>query len=398
MGMLSGEITQALSKGSWIRRIFEQGAEMKKIHGADRVYDFSLGNPDLPPPPVVGECLAELAGRADEPFAFGYMPNAGYPNVREALAAQISREQGVTFEGGDLLLTCGAAGGINAFFRAVLEPGDEVLCPRPYFVEYGFYAGNHGGRLVTVPAKLPDFDLDVPAMLAAVTDKTRVVLLNSPNNPTGCIYSEQALKELAKGLTAINAKRERPVYILSDEPYRFLTFDGALVPSLPGLYPYTVVCSSFSKNLSLAGERIGYVAVAPDMPGKAELLNGVIFTNRILGYVNAPAIGQAILLKSLGSQVDVSVYAKRREAMAKVLDAAGYEYAMPRGAFYFFPKAPGGDDIAFVGKLCEQRVLAVPGTGFGMPGYFRLTFCVDEKVIQNSAEGFARAIMGFERE
>jgi aspartate aminotransferase len=398
MSMLSSEITQALGKGSWIRRIFEQGAEMKKIHGADRVYDFSLGNPDLPPPPVVGECLADLAGRADEPFAFGYMPNAGYPNVREALAAQISREQGVKFEGGDLLLTCGAAGGINAFFRAVLEPGDEVLCPRPFFVEYGFYAGNHGGVLVTVPAKLPDFDLDVPAMLDCVTDKTRVVLLNSPNNPTGAIYSEQALKDLAKGLTALNAKRERPICILADEPYRFLIFDGAHVPSLPKLYPYTVVCSSFSKNLSLAGERIGYVAVAPNMPGKGELLNGVIFANRILGYVNAPAIGQAILLKSLGSQVDVSVYARRREAMAKVLDAAGYEYAMPRGAFYFFPKAPGGDDIAFVQKLCEQRVLAVPGTGFGLPGYFRLTFCVDEKVIENSAEGFARAIMGVEKE
>ncbi|MFZ5426897.1 MAG: pyridoxal phosphate-dependent aminotransferase [Thermodesulfobacteriota bacterium] len=394
MSMLSNEISQALSKGSWIRRIFEQGAEMKKVHGADRVYDFSLGNPDLPPPPVVGECLADLASRSREPFAFGYMPNAGYPQVREALAGQVSREQGVKFEASDLLLTCGAAGGINAFFRAVLEPGDEVLCPRPYFVEYGFYVGNHGGRLVTVPARLPDFDLDVPAMLAAVTDRTRVVLLNSPNNPTGCIYSEETLRELARGLKQCNAKREKPILLLSDEPYRFLAYGGAEVPSLPKIYPYTVVISSFSKNLSLAGERVGYVAVAPGMPGKEELMNGVVFTNRILGYVNAPAIGQAILLKALGHGVDASIYAERREAMAKVLDAAGYEYAMPAGAFYFFPKAPGGDDIAFVGKLCEQRVLAVPGTGFGMPGYFRLTFCVDKKVIENAAEGFARAIMG----
>ena len=396
MSMVSAEIGEALSKGSWIRRIFEQGAEMKKLHGADRVYDFSLGNPDLPPPPVVGECLAELAERASEPFAFGYMPNAGYPHVREALARQISAEQGVAFEASDLLLTCGAAGGINAFFRAVLEPGDEVLCPRPYFVEYGFYAGNHGGRLVTVPVNLPDFDLDVPAMLAAITDRTRVVLLNSPNNPTGRVYSQAALSELARGLKAANARRQKPILLLSDEPYRFLTFDGTNVPSLPRLYPYTVVVSSFSKNLSLAGERIGYVALAPDMPGKAELMNAVVFTNRILGYVNAPAIGQALLMKSLGHQVDVSVYAGRREAMAKVLDDAGYEYAMPQGAFYFFPKAPGGDDIVFVGKLCEQRVLAVPGSGFGMPGYFRLTFCVDRQVIENSAEGFARAMMAVE--
>ena len=394
MSLLSANITEALSKGSWIRRIFEQGAELKNIHGADRVYDFSLGNPDLPPPPVVGECLSELAGRAGEPFAFGYMPNAGYPHVREALAAQVSAEQGVRFQASDLMLTCGAAGGINAFFRAVLSQGDEVVCPRPYFVEYGFYAGNHGGKLVTVPVSLPDFDLDVPAMLAAVTPRTRVVLLNSPNNPTGRIYSETALAALAQGLAAANARRGRPILLLADEPYRFLTFDGAQVPSLPKLYPYTVVISSFSKNLSLAGERVGYVALAPDMPGKEELLAGIVFTNRILGYVNAPAIGQALLLKSLGHQVDVRVYAERRAAMARVLDQAGYEYFMPQGAFYFFPKAPGGDDVAFVGRLCQERVLAVPGSGFGMPGYFRLTFCVDKKVIENAAGGFAKALAG----
>lgn len=394
MSMLSAEIAEALSRGSWIRRIFEQGTEMKKQYGEDKVYDFSLGNPDLPPPPIVGECLADLATRASEPFAFGYMPNAGHPHVREALAAQISVEQGVAFKGSDLLLTCGAAGGINAFFRAVLAPGEEVLCPRPYFVEYGFYVGNHGGKLVTVPARLPSFDLDVPAMLEAVTPRTRVVLLNSPNNPTGVIYSEETLKELARGLRELNAKRDKPILLLSDEPYRFLTYGGATVPSLPKIYPYTVVVSSFSKNLSLAGERIGYVALAPDMPGKAELMNGIVFANRILGYVNAPAIGQAILLKSLGSQVDTAIYAERRDAMARVLDAAGYEYTMPSGAFYFFPKAPGGDDVAFVGKLCAERVLAVPGMGFGMPGYFRLTFCVDKRVIENAAEGFAKAIKG----
>lgn len=398
MSMLSTEISEALSRGSWIRRIFEQGAEMKKLHGNDRVYDFSLGNPDLPAPPVVGECLSDLATRAGEPFAFGYMPNAGYPHVREALAKQVSQEQGVKFEGTDLLLTCGAAGGINAFFRAVLTQGDEVLCPRPYFVEYGFYVGNHGGKLVTVAAAPPDFDLDVPAMLAAITDKTRVVMLNSPNNPTGCIYSEETLRELARGLRVLNEKREKPILLLADEPYRFLAYDNAVVPSLPKIYPYTVVVSSFSKNLSLAGERIGYVALAPNMPGKEELMNGIVFANRILGYVNAPAIGQALLLKSLGHQVDASIYAERRDAMAKVLSEAGYEFSMPAGAFYFFPKAPGGDDVAFVAKLCEQRVLAVPGTGFGMPGYFRLTFCVDQKVIENAAEGFARAIMGFERD
>ncbi|WP_243310756.1 pyridoxal phosphate-dependent aminotransferase [Fundidesulfovibrio agrisoli] len=393
MSLLSSEISEALGKGSWIRRIFEQGAEMKKIYGEDNVYDFSLGNPDLPSPGVVGECLAELAARATEPFAFGYMPNAGYPHVREALAAQVAQEQEAPVTGADLLLSCGAAGGINAFFRAVLTQGDEVICPRPYFVEYGFYVGNHGGKLVTVPTQ-PDFDLDVPALLAAITPRTRVVLLNSPNNPTGVIYSEKTIWALAHGLTAENAKREKPILLLADEPYRFLTYDGARVPSIMNIYAYTVVVSSFSKNLSLAGERIGYVALAPQMPGKEELMAGVVFANRILGYVNAPAIGQAILLKALGQQVDASVYAERRDAMAKVLSDAGYEFVMPAGAFYFFPKAPGGDDVAFVEKLCKERVLAVPGSGFGMPGHFRLTFCVGTKVILGAAEGFKKAIVG----
>jgi aspartate aminotransferase len=343
----------------------------------------------------VGQALAELAGRVDQPYALGYMPNAGNPQVRHALAGQVSLEQGAALEAQDVILTCGAAGGINVFFRAVLEPGDEVLCPRPYFVEYGFYVENYQGRLVSVPAKAPAFDLDVPAMLDAVTAKTRVVMLNSPNNPTGAVYGRESLAALTQGLIKLNEARQRPIFLLADEPYRFLTYDGVKVPNLMELYPYTVVVSSFSKNLSLAGERVGYVALAPHMPDKEELMNGLVFANRTLGFVNAPAIGQALLLKALGSQVDVGVYAARRQAMAKVLDQAGYEYTMPAGAFYFFPKAPGGDDVAFVDKLQKERVLAVPGSGFAVPGYFRLTFCVDQKVIENAAEGFKKAIGGY---
>lgn len=395
MGMLAGQMADYLSKGSWIRRIFERGLEMKKVYGQDKVYDFSLGNPDLPSPAVVGQALAELAGRVDQPYALGYMPNAGNPQVRHALAGQVSLEQGAALEAQDVILTCGAAGGINVFFRAVLEPGDEVLCPRPYFVEYGFYVENYQGRLVSVPAKAPAFDLDVPAMLDAVTAKTRVVMLNSPNNPTGAVYGRESLAALTQGLIKLNEARQRPIFLLADEPYRFLTYDGVKVPNLMELYPYTVVVSSFSKNLSLAGERVGYVALAPHMPDKEELMNGLVFANRTLGFVNAPAIGQALLLKALGSQVDVGVYAARRQAMAKVLDQAGYEYTMPAGAFYFFPKAPGGDDVAFVDKLQKERVLAVPGSGFAVPGYFRLTFCVDQKVIENAAEGFKKAIGGY---
>ncbi|MHC1700328.1 MAG: pyridoxal phosphate-dependent aminotransferase [Humidesulfovibrio sp.] len=392
MTLLSAQVSSYMERSSWIRRMFEAGIELKKQYGEDQVCDFSLGNPDLPPPACVCQGLHEIADEADAPFAFGYMPNFGYPHVREALASFVSREQGVGVAATDLVITCGAAGAINAFYRAVLEPGDEVLCPSPYFVEYGFYVENHGGRLTTAPARPGTFDLDVAALEAAITDKTRVVLINSPNNPTGVVYPRQSLVELAAMLTRKSAGRARPIFLLADEPYRFLAFDGVEVPSLLPLYPYTVVVSSFSKNLSLAGARVGYALVNPAMPGKEELVGGIILANRILGFVNAPALAQKLLAKTLGSQVDAGIYASRRDAMKEVLDAAGYTYPLPRGAFYFFPEAPGGDDVAFVQLLLEERILAVPGKGFGCPGHFRLAFCVGEHVIRRAAGGFKRAL------
>ncbi len=392
MAILSAQVQDYMSRSSWIRRMFEAGIELKKKFGADNVCDFSLGNPDLPPPACVCQGLREIADEADTPFAFGYMPNFGYPHVREALAKEVSREQGVAVDPASLVITCGAAGAINAFYRAVIEPGDEVLCPSPYFVEYGFYVENHGGKLTTAPARPGTFDLDVDALEAAITDKTRVLLINSPNNPTGVVYPKDTLVALCEMLKRKSAGRARPIFLLADEPYRFLAFDGVEVPSLLPLYPHTVVVSSFSKNLSLAGARVGYALVNPAMPERDELVGGIILANRILGFVNAPALAQKLLAKALGSQVDVNIYAARRDAMKKVLDDAGYSYPMPRGAFYFFPQAPGGDDVAFVSLLTEERILAVPGKGFGCPGHFRLAFCVGEDVINRSAEGFKRAM------
>jgi len=392
MSILSAQVQGYMERSSWIRRMFETGIELKKQFGEDQVCDFSLGNPDLPPPACVCTGLREIADEADAPFAFGYMPNFGYPHVREALAREVSKEQGVDVSATDLVLTCGAAGAINAFYRAVLEPGDEVLCPAPYFVEYGFYAENHGGVLTTAPAKPGTFDLDVAALEAAITERTRVLLINSPNNPTGVVYPRETLVALADMLQRKSAGRGRPIFLLADEPYRFLAFDGVEVPSLLPLYPHTVVVSSFSKNLSLAGARVGYALVNPAMPGHEELIGGIILANRILGFVNAPALAQKLLAKALGSQVDVSIYAARRDAMRQVLDAAGYTYPLPRGAFYFFPAAPGGDDVAFVQLLLEERILAVPGKGFGWPGHFRLAFCVGEDVIRRAEAGFKRAM------
>jgi aspartate aminotransferase len=395
MQLISSQIAGYMERSSWIRKMFEEGIALKKQFGEDAVCDFSLGNPDLPPPPAIKEGLLELAKDADKPFFMGYMPNFGYPDVREKLAAEVSREQGVDVPAECLVITCGAAGALNAFFRAVLGPGDEVITPAPFFVEYSFYCENHGAHLVTVPAKPLTFELDLEAMDRAITDKTRIVMLNSPNNPSGAVYDKASLEGLAAILEKHNAGRERPIFILADEPYRFLAFDGVDVPSLLPIYPYTVVCSSFSKNLSMAGERIGYALVNPAMQDRATLIGGITLTNRILGFVNAPALAQKLMAHALGSGVDISIYDNRRKAMAEVLDNAGYEYTMPKGAFYFFPKAPGGDDVKFCAALQEEKILAVPGSGFGYPGFFRLSFSVEDKIIPRSKEGFAAAMAKF---
>lgn len=391
MPILAERVSDYLQNASWIRRMFELGASLKAEYGADKVYDFSLGNPDLPAPAAVASALRDLADEAGQPFTFGYMPNGGFPWLREKLAAALSSEHGIQLTGSDVILTCGAAGGINAFLRAVLNPGEDVITFAPFFVEYGFYCENHGGHLKVVPAQEGTFAPNIDALEKAITPTTRAVLINSPHNPTGVIYSARDLTSIARLLENKSQEYGHPIWLISDEPYRFLTYDGARVPSVLPLYAFAIAISSISKNMSMPGERVGYIAVSPRLREKDELMAGLTLTNRILGYVNPPVIGQYILGAALGSHVDIGIYASRRKAMAEVLDQGGYEYVMPMGAFYFFPKAPGGDDVAFVQKLLGQRILAVPGSGFGAPGYFRLAFCVDEKIIRNAAAGFAAA-------
>lgn len=392
MQVLSPGIDNQIANGSWIRRMFEAGIELKRVHGADNVYDFSLGNPDLPPPGAVQEALRAITAELQQPMALGYMPNAGYPDVRARLAVYLAQEQQAEVRADHVVMTCGAAGAINALFRAILSPGDEVLCPAPYFVEYGSYAGNFGGVLKPVASRPLIFEPDLAAMAAALSPRTRAVIVNSPNNPTGVVYGAALMRELAALLQKHTSRVGRPVYLISDEPYRFLTYDGVTVPPVLPIYPFTVVVGSFSKNLSLAGERVGYLLANPAMPEVDRLVAGVIMTNRILGFVNAPALGQKLMAAALGSGVDVNIYRERRDAMARVLDAAGIRYHLPQGAFYFFPQAPNGnDDKAFVDLLLKNRVLGVPGSGFGYPGFFRLTFCVDKRIIERSAEGFRQA-------
>jgi len=376
-------------KSSWIRKMFEEGARMKAEYGAENVFDFSLGNPDVPPPKKFHKILKEIAHEI-VPGAHAYMPNGGYPHVRDALAAKLSEEQGVDLGMGDVLKTCGAAGGLNVIMKALLDPGDEVIVLAPYFVEYHFYVDNHGG-VTKVVATDEEFNLDLDAIEEALTEKTKIVLVNSPNNPTGQVYSEESLQALGKLLDSAGEKFCTTIYLVSDEPYRKIVFDGLEVPSIMATTKNSIVVSSYSKDLSLPGERIGYVAVHPEIHGKESLLDALTLANRILGFVNAPALMQRVVAQLHDVSVDSSIYERRREVFCKVLDDAGFEYVKPKGAFYLFPKTPI-DDVEFCALLQEEKILAVPGRGFGAPGYIRLAFCVDEKIIAGAAEPFKRTM------
>ena len=392
MQLISQATEKSISGGSWIRRMFEAGIALKSQYGADNVCDFSLGNPDLPPPPQVAQALRALADEADKPFALGYMPNGGYPWARELMAAHVGKEQGLPLTQNEVVLSCGAAGALNAFFKATLNPGEEVLGIAPYFVEYGAYVANHGGVFRTVQSQPDTFALDLEALDRAIGPKTRAIIVNSPNNPTGQIYSKSEMEALAALLAQKTANFGSPVFLVSDEPYRFLAYDGVSVPSVLALYPYSIAVSSFSKSLCIPGERTGYAALSPLMEGRETLVAGMILANRVLGYVNPPVVGQHILKYAIETQVDADIYRKRRDLMASILTTAGYDFFLPKGAFYFFPKAPGGDDIAFADKLMKEKILVVPGTGFGGPGHFRIAFCVGEDVIARAADGLKRAI------
>lgn len=394
MQLLTTQMSEHISNSSWIRRMFETGIELKKQYGAENIYDFSLGNPDLPPPSQIKEAIDQLKNISEKPLSFGYVPNAGIPSVRIKLAKALAQEQNTALTAKDIVVTCGAAGALNIFFRAIIEQDDEVICPAPYFVEYGFYVGNYGGILRPVKTIEPDFKLDLDAIEKTITPKTRAIIINSPNNPSGQICSQTELEQLAKLLEHYSDKFGKAIFIISDEPYRFLTYDNEIVPPVLPLYKYSLIAGSFSKSLSLAGARIGYIAVNPDMPNAEQLLSGLVLANRILGFVNAPIIGQYLIEHLIDKGgVDISIYNERRHAMAQVLKNAGIEFTMPKGAFYFFPKAPGnGDDKTFVATLQKENILAVPGSGFGYPGHFRLTFCIDKQIIINSAEGFKKAM------
>lgn len=387
---IAKKIESLIAKQSWIRNMFEEGTRLKAEHGAQNVYDFSIGNPKLPPPEKFNEVLKDTVD-SSAPGDHGYMPNIGYPQVCAAVAEYLSKEQQVSITQKEVLMTCGAAGGLNVIFKAILDPGDEVITPAPYFVEYNSYVDNHGGTLKTVSTK-PDFNLDIDAISAAISEKTKAILINSPNNPTGYVYSEESLNELGELLKIKGEKLNRTIYLVSDEPYRKIVYDGIKVPSIFTCYNESIITASYSKDISIPGERLGFVAINPNASFKDDLKAAMAVTNRILGFVNAPALMQRVVARLQGISVDISEYARKRDLMCNGLADSGYEFMKPSGAFYLFPRAPISDDVEFVRSLQKELILAVPGSGFGGPGYFRIAFCVDDDTIKNSIPGFKKVM------
>jgi aspartate aminotransferase len=390
---IAKHIQTIISGSSWIRKMFEEGARLKAEHGVDNVYDFSLGNPNLEPPETFRAALQDAAASSD-PGVHGYMANTGYPHVRKSVADYLCSEQKVQVTENEVIMTCGASGALNVILKAILDPGDEVITPAPFFVEYRYYVDNHGGSLKTVSTK-PDFNLDIDAVSAAITQKTRAVLINSPNNPTGQVYSKQSLNELGALLTEKTKELNRTLYLIADEPYRKIVYDGQKVPSIFQTYTESIIATSYSKDISIPGERIGHLAVNPEASYKEELIGGMALANRILGFVNAPALMQRVVASVQGMSVDISAYARKRELLCKGLEDCGYDFFRPAGAFYLFPKTPVPDDVTFVRALQEELILTVPGSGFGGPGHFRIAFCVADETIVNAMPGFKRVMEKF---
>jgi aspartate aminotransferase len=380
---ISRGIAKQMEGSSWIRRMFEIGIRLRQERGPENVFDYTLGNPDVEPPEAVTEALRRVVAE-ERPLSHGYMPNAGFPDVRATIARGLSERIGAPFTGEDVIMTVGAAGAINTVLKSILDPGDEAIVLKPYFPEYRFYIENHGGRVVEVETD-ERFQPDVARIAAAMGPRTKAILLNSPNNPTGAVYPAHVLREL-------NAIVREPVMAISDEPYRTLTYDGVETPETLAFIERAVVAFSWSKAMAIAGERIGYLAISPRLAEAAPLRNACTFANRILGYVNAPAIWQRVVAQVPDATVDVSQYQAKRDLLCDALKAMGYDAPRPQGSYYMFPKTPIPDDVAFIGLLREEGVLAVPGVGFGRGGHMRLSLTLPMSHIERSFAGFERAM------
>lgn len=383
--VISQKISELMKSSSWIRAMFEEGEKLKKQYGPEQVFDFTLGNPITEPPEELKNELIKIVS-SDIKGKHRYMTNSGYEEVREEIAGFYKENSDLNFTKNHIIMTVGSAGGLNVVLKSLLDPGDEVIVLSPFFVEFMFYIENHGGAMKLVDTK-DDFHLDFNKIKEAISEKTKAIIINSPNNPTGIVYSNEELEELASLLKNIKDSGQR-IFVISDEAYRKIIYDGIDFPDLFLLYEDTITITSHSKDLALPGERIGYITISPLMENSEKLIDAAIFANRILGFINAPAIMQRIVGKFQKNSVDIKDYQKKRDAIYNILIYAGFEVVKPEGAFYIFPKSPIKDDIQFVNNLQKHRVLAVPGIGFGKPGYFRIAYCVEMDMIERSRPFF----------
>jgi aspartate aminotransferase len=380
---IAAKIAGYLEKASWIRRMFEEGERLRRIHGADNVFDFTLGNPNVEPP---GEFVEELRKLAQHPVPgmHRYMSNAGYEETRNAVAAVLSSNSGLPVTGKQVVMTCGAGGALNVVLKTILNPGEEVIILTPFFVEYKFYIDNHGGVSREVWTDRETFQLDPDAIGEAINDKTRAIIICSPNNPTGVIYPEESLQALGNVVRRKEKELDRQIYVISDEPYARISYDGKHVPSIFRFVDNSIIVTSHSKDLALPGERIGYLAAGPKMREVELFMEGAIFSNRVLGFVNAPALMQRLVTGLQNASVDIGEYQEKRDLFYDNLTGMGFSMVKPEGAFYMFPRSPLADDIEFVKMAQKHNILLVPGAGFGAPGFFRIAYCVDKAMIERS--------------
>lgn len=393
--MISEKMMKLAAGNSVIRMMFEEGKALAAQIGAENVYDFSLGNPNVPAPDAVRKAVLDTLENEESTFIHGYMSNAGYEDVRSAIAGSLNNRFGTAFSVNNIIMTVGAAGGLNVIFKTLLNPGDEVLTLAPYFLEYGNYVNNFDGNLVVVEPNTTDFQPDAERIAEKITAKTKAIIINNPNNPTGVIYSEETIQKIAAVLEAKSAEFGNPIYIISDEPYRELAYDGNEVPYLTKYYRNTIVGYSWSKSLSLPGERIGYLVIPTEIDDYKLIFKAASIANRILGFVNAPSLLQRVVMRCLDAKTDVAAYDVNRRLLYDGLTALGFACTMPQGAFYMWVKTPVEDDKVFAAAAKKHHIFVSPGSSFACPGYVRIAYCVAKETIERSFPAFAKLAKEF---
>lgn len=384
---ISDKMFALTQRNSAVREMFEEGNRLAELYGRENVFDFSIGNPYFPAPAKVKDAIIDILDNEASTMVHGYMSNEGYPDVRQAVAESLNKRFGTSFSFENILMTVGAAGGLNVMLKTLLNPGDEVLALAPFFLEYGNYIANYDGVLVVVPPNTKDFQPDAAAIEKAVTEKTKAIIINSPNNPTGVIYSSETLQKIASVLEKKQKEFGHSIYIIADEPYRELAYDGIEVPWLTKIYRNTIVGYSWSKSLSLPGERIGYLVIPSEIDEYALVFSAAAIANRIMGFVNAPSLIQRAVAKCLEESTDIGAYDSNRKLLYNGLKEAGFECAYPQGTFYMWVKTPC-DDKEFCSMAKKHNILIVSGTSFACPGYVRIAYCVSAKTIEGALKGF----------